>query len=456
MWVEEWLISKPESKGISVGNVKNSMLMGESLYSNYLKWSTINGIEPIKINKFSGLLVDLIKTLSWPGVYKKRTSKGFIITGLELREEPLIIETKDKYLNSHPEISLGTFNDNLDFNIEFKNISEPLSNLDSNFNKQALEEEVLFDPTQAVRSENLTEPTLFSQECSGVQYNSLKSFNFLIIFTTPALNEIFNNFLTIFFSSIITSLIIFSFIAGAEYTYYKYNSILHKLKTSNNNYVIGFKKAYSVPSLPLKVEKIFNLIYVRVFRFIGGLSLVMVLLNYHLTYPLYIQKIMIILGSIQASLVLIIIFIKIIFGIYILIYKKEMLEVRNSPLNKYATQIAHIIHCAKIGCAVTGGAAGIIAAGASFDVLLRESGRKEVFVPFMGKILKGLFGEGSVPLEKSVEVLAQKTAAAKQPFTPSDQTSVSEMIEQYGKLSNEDKLTFLNTLNNDLKNRTSK
>lgn len=64
----------------------------------------------------------------------------------------------------------------------------------------------------------------------------------------------------------------------------------------------------------------------------------------YLTLPTSLHSITIIIGSIQIIQILIIFIIKIIYGIYTLTYKYKDFEVRNSPLNKYATYIAKALY----------------------------------------------------------------------------------------------------------------
>lgn len=41
---------------------------------------------------------------------------------------------------------------------------------------------------------------------------------------------------------------------------------------------------------------------------------------------------------------------------YILIYNRKIFEVRNLPLNRYASVLANALYCAKFGCYVGSGA----------------------------------------------------------------------------------------------------
>ena len=83
-WIESCLINEKESK-TGIGFIKSSA--EDTLYGCYLKWCSLNNIEnPTKISRFSDLLLDNLKTLHWSNVSKKRTSRGFFITGVKLKE----------------------------------------------------------------------------------------------------------------------------------------------------------------------------------------------------------------------------------------------------------------------------------------------------------------------------------------------------------------------------------
>ena len=94
----------------------------------------------------------------------------------------------------------------------------------------------------------------------------------------------------------------------------KMKELIKKLNT--NSLYLGFKKGYNLSILPEKIEKIYSLIFVRILRVIGGISFLLVLTSKYLMFPLYLQKVILILGIIQSLQMLIIFIIKIIYGIY--------------------------------------------------------------------------------------------------------------------------------------------
>ena len=92
-----------------------------------------------------------------------------------------------------------------------------------------------------------------------------------------------------------------------------------------------------------------NYPFFRIFRVIGGISVLLVLLKKHLLF-LPFQYLVLALAFIQISYIVVIGLIKIVYGISRL-WTKE-LDVRNSPLDQYATLTTRILFCWKIGCQV--------------------------------------------------------------------------------------------------------
>lgn len=103
------------------------------------------------------------------------------------------------------------------------------------------------------------------------------------------------------------------------------------------------------------------------------------------------------MSAIQITQILIITAIKVVYSTYKLIYRPEEFEVRNSPLNLLASHLGKILLCVKVGCGVTGGAAGVVAAGATFDSLLDQAGYNKNFVPFLAEGVKAVFGNSISP-----------------------------------------------------------
>jgi len=154
----------------------------------------------------------------------------------------------------------------------------------------------------------------------------------------------------------------------------------------------GVMKGYSIPLLPDSINKIYNLLIVRILRVIGGFCAVLILTKSYLYFPETIRWIILIIGIIQLLQIVIISIIKLIYGINKLKNNSKDFEVRNSPLNHYATKLASMAYCWRVGCTVIGGGAGFIASAAAIDQALEVGGQAKVFLPVIGKGVSFVFG----------------------------------------------------------------
>src|SRR5260370_16237283 len=123
---------------------------------------------------------------------------------------------------------------------------------------------------------------------------------------------------------------------------------MNKLIKQIKDFKFGIIKVYNTPTLPDHVIKFNNRIYVRVFRVIGGISLLSILSRIIFNYNRYI--------------VYIVIFIIILFSFYHLtlmiyriihIYKllrSDKLDIRNSPINPFPTLFTICLLCIKGVC----------------------------------------------------------------------------------------------------------
>lgn len=145
----------------------------------------------------------------------------------------------------------------------------------------------------------------------------------------------------------------------------------------------GFKKGFSVPLLPDSINRINNLPIIRILKIIGGFSVILVLTEKFIYLPNILQWVVLILSFIQLLQIILISMIKVFYGIRILIKNPEKLEVSNSSLNKYASKVAYLVFCCKVGCTVIGVGIGIIVGGAAIDQVLAAGGHSKVFLPFM-------------------------------------------------------------------------
>lgn len=164
----------------------------------------------------------------------------------------------------------------------------------------------------------------------------------------------------------------------------KFKIIINKF--TNSLFYKGLVKGNNVPLLPSKVSLFYSNIFIRILRVIGGFCFILLMSSKYKLFPDNIQIIIIILGNLQIWQVIFIFLFKSVYGIYILKYKPELFEVRNSPLSVFATQLAKAIYCAKIGCGTIIGAGGLMSAGLTYDQTQVKLGNNEVFMPSVKRL----------------------------------------------------------------------
>jgi hypothetical protein len=107
------------------------------------------------------------------------------------------------------------------------------------------------------------------------------------------------------------------------------------------NFILGAKLAWNIPSLPKKVSDFYSHIFTRMFRIIGGVTvLITIRKGYdYIQFHNYFNELLcnIITTSIYLFASIFIIFtviinlIKIYYTIFLLLKKPEIFEIRNSP-----------------------------------------------------------------------------------------------------------------------------
>lgn len=150
--------------------------------------------------------------------------------------------------------------------------------------------------------------------------------------------------------------------------------------------VKGIKQGWNAPILPTKVLNFNNNPIVRILRVIGGVSIVMVLSNTHLSLHSAFCYIILFNAFLHFVYITVISFIKLWYGLKVL--KSDKLEVKNSPFDRFATTAGKILYCWKYGCQV--GSAGLGLVGTSFmiDSMLEAGNQEKVFTPLIGKGVK--------------------------------------------------------------------
>lgn len=229
------------------------------------------------------------------------------------------------------------------------------------------------------------------------------------------------------------------------------------------NIILSIKHAYNIPTLPKKLNIFYEHIFTRIFRFLGGASVLITLIasqgalalevfdlqNYlvsslpnEIVTDIIIYSIFL-LASLFIIFHIVINIIKIIYGIYLLRKKPEIFEIRNSPLNLFATQLAKLLYCLKVGCVATGSTAAIIAGGITFDTLIEKTGRAPIFIPLLAEGLNLILGEPTALNQiKLPRVAAVAEISENIDTTDYNQDSIKETLNNYKNLSVTEKEAF--------------
>lgn len=158
-------------------------------------------------------------------------------------------------------------------------------------------------------------------------------------------------------------------------------------KSILNRIWCAIKLGWKLPNLPVSVSKFHNYPLVRIFRLMGGVSIVLFLSPYSSgwleNYLLY--WIIFSLAMLQFLYIFIISIVKIFYIFYL--WKNKKLEVRNSPLDQVASLTLKLATCIKGGCVAGAGTATIFGLGFGADKLLEEAGYSPVFKKAVGKQL---------------------------------------------------------------------
>lgn len=123
--------------------------------------------------------------------------------------------------------------------------------------------------------------------------------------------------------------------------------MLKKIKTVIKSLAKGLKKGWVTSTLPEYITKFNNKPIVRLFRFLGGLSVIITLgkVNFSFDFPIYIFYISFFITILFFVYMLVINIIRLIHIIKIL--RSDELDVRNSPLDKMASFTARILFFGK-------------------------------------------------------------------------------------------------------------
>jgi len=163
----------------------------------------------------------------------------------------------------------------------------------------------------------------------------------------------------------------------------------NKLSSIKRGILLGFQ----TPSLPDHVLNYINLPIIRIFRVLGGISIVLLLSNKLPTTGFYLVIICLLFFIVVLFLIyqLVLMYYRIVQ--IIKIWKSDKFDVRNSPLDLLLKQSARLILCIKGACEAGTPLATGMALGFGVDSILQASGRDGVFAPFIAEKLNSIIGD---------------------------------------------------------------
>lgn len=159
-------------------------------------------------------------------------------------------------------------------------------------------------------------------------------------------------------------------------------------KTLLERLIIGLKKGWALSTLPDDKLILNNHPLIRILRFTGGLSFIIVLGRTKISYPEWIWNICFVISILFT-----------IYHIYICFYrikhirhliKTGQADIRNSPLDNFSSWAVRALLCFKGACDVARPIGMVLGAMISADHVLQKANRPEIFGPFLGQILNSL------------------------------------------------------------------
>ena len=165
-----------------------------------------------------------------------------------------------------------------------------------------------------------------------------------------------------------------------------------------NDFKLGILKGVQTPTLPDYIIKFQSHPFIRIFRVLGGISTLSLItktiknLNAFFLYVAIFLTILFLVYSFYISY-------HRIKHIYNTIQKKD-LEVRNSPLNKFAIKTSQILFCLKGFCEITAPVGVTFGILAGADSLLEHKGKNPVFLPYIADFIIPDTEEGKLIKER--------------------------------------------------------
>lgn len=170
-----------------------------------------------------------------------------------------------------------------------------------------------------------------------------------------------------------------------------YNNKPFKKKLFHLRVYEGLKKGFLTPTLPEHVLKFQSNPLVRIFRVLGGISVLCLLGKSYIHLNINFIYISMVFSIIFLIYHIIITYYRV-KHIYIL-FKNKDLDVRNSPYDRMATIIAKAVLCAKGVCETAQPVGLTLGIMLGADEILKQSGRDAFFGPLLGNVVNTVLPE---------------------------------------------------------------
>ena len=211
--------------------------------------------------------------------------------------------------------------------------------------------------------------------------------------------------------------------------------------------LLGLKVGWNAPTLFSRVFVFKNHPLVRIFRVTRGISILTVLSKKHLLLLFPFEFIVLFFALSHFIYISIVAIIKLLYGFKVL--KSDKLDVKNSPLDHFATTVGKLLYCWEYGCQA--GSAGLSLVGTSFliDSMLEAGNQEKIFTPLIGKNVKFILNnkpadETLLSIKKEIKNLEDSKARFKE---ISDLLEKTEGAFDYNDFSKKDIDSIKSTIN---------
>ena len=157
---------------------------------------------------------------------------------------------------------------------------------------------------------------------------------------------------------------------------------------------VGVKLGWTTPTLPPNIIKFQIHPLIRILRVLGGISTVLVLTKKSLLFPSFFLYVFLLLSLSFFIYHTVISYFRLVYMYKTL--RSDKLDVKNSPVDRLSTIAVKVLWCIKGSCDQLPHLGLGLSLGAVTDQILENSGRKPIFMPFLGDMLNKVIGRETV------------------------------------------------------------